>query len=227
MPIFCFQNGVRNEEIAIKYFPRVYGVMVRVGGVFLTNGEVIARRDPPGWLIMGRYPAGSDDLVEAVACNLRDAGFHVKVTPEVVPYKWGKLMINLANAIGAITNVRGGGVRPIIRAVQEEAEEILAAAGINWISAEELAREWPEIAERPRAWLDTEAQSSTWQSLARRQGTVETSFLNGEIVRVAKRMGKLAPLNEGLVRITEEMALRGELPGMYTPAELATMLGLG
>ena len=70
VPVFCFQNGVRNEEIATRYFPGVYGVMVRVGGVYVTDGEVIARRDPPGWLIMGRYPVGKDDLVEAVAVSL-------------------------------------------------------------------------------------------------------------------------------------------------------------
>jgi 2-dehydropantoate 2-reductase len=49
IPIFCFQNGVRNEEVASRYFPRVYGVVVRVGGVFVNNGEVIARYDPPGF----------------------------------------------------------------------------------------------------------------------------------------------------------------------------------
>ena len=48
VPLFCFQNGIRNEEIAAHYFPRVYGVMVRVGAVYLTDGEVLARRDPPG-----------------------------------------------------------------------------------------------------------------------------------------------------------------------------------
>ena len=41
-PVFCFQNGVRNEEMATRYFPRVYGVRVMVGGVYLTDGEVIA-----------------------------------------------------------------------------------------------------------------------------------------------------------------------------------------
>lgn len=43
-PVFCFQNGVRSEEIAAQYFSRVYGLMVRVGAVYLEDGEVIARR---------------------------------------------------------------------------------------------------------------------------------------------------------------------------------------
>jgi 2-dehydropantoate 2-reductase len=52
IPIFCLQNGVQNEEIAARHFSRVYGAAVRVGGVFVNNGEVTARRDPPGWLVI-------------------------------------------------------------------------------------------------------------------------------------------------------------------------------
>jgi len=226
IPIFCLQNGVRNEEIACSSFPGVYGVMVRVGGVYVTDGEIIARRDPPGWLIVGRYPEGKDALAEEVGERLRRAGFRVLVTPEVMPHKWGKLMGNLANAIGAITNARGEENDRVYRAISEEAQGILSRAGIRWVSNEELARMWPESTERPRASLRTEEQSSTWQSLARRQGTVETDFLNGEIVRQARRLGLEAPLNEALMRITEEMAANRERPGKYTPAELCLLLGL-
>jgi len=67
IPVFCFQNGVRNEEIAIRY-------------------SVIARRDPPGWYVIGRYPKGTDELIEAVAEELRIAGYFVRTTTDVMPY---------------------------------------------------------------------------------------------------------------------------------------------
>jgi len=86
IPVFCFQNGVRNEEIAIRYFSCVYGVMLRVGAVYLTDGSVIARRDPPGWYVIGRYPKGTDELIEAVAEELRIAGYFVRTTTDVMPY---------------------------------------------------------------------------------------------------------------------------------------------
>ncbi len=226
IPIFCFQNGVRNEEIAVQYFPRVYGVMVRVGAVYLTDGEVTARRDPPGWFVIGCYPNGTDELVEVVAKMLRTAGFFVKTTPDVMPYKWGKLMGNLANAIGAITNARGDDVAPIFRAVQQESQGILAQAGIRWISGKEVEQEWPEITAPLRGRLDTEAQSSTWQSLARNQGTVETEFLNGEVIRLARKLGLQAPINEILLRISQEMAANHEPPGKCTPSQLSALLGL-
>lgn len=227
VPIFCFQNGVRNEEVAHRHFPRVYGVRVQVGATFIKDGEVICRRDPPGWLVMGCYPSGTDDLVEAMATNLRNAGFLIKVTSDVMPYKWGKLMRNLANAIGAITNVRGGDNKPIEVAVYREARQVLSRAGIRWVTDEELEREWPERNIKPSGILPDVSGSSTWQSLTRRQGTVETEFLNGEIVRIARQWGIQAPLNEKLLNICLGMAAEGETPGKYTPGELAWLLGLG
>jgi len=225
IPVFCFQNGVRNEEIATTYFSKVYGTMVRVGGVYINDGEVTARRDPPGWLIIGCYPTGTDSLVEMVAEKLRAAGFFVLVTPDVMPYKWGKLMGNLANSIVAITSTRDGDFDRIFRATQREAQELLAQAGIRWVSNQQLAEEWPDSAARPHSVLQVDAQSSTWQSLARRQGTVETDFLNGEIVRVAERLGTRAPINEALLHIMQEMAANNELPGKFTSTELCRLLG--
>jgi 2-dehydropantoate 2-reductase len=226
VPVFCFQNGVRNEEIAARYFANVYGVMVRVGAVYLADGEVIARRDPPGWYIMGRYPTGTDALVEAVAGGLREAGYLVRTSADVMPYKWGKLMTNLSNVIGAITGGEWGTPRTVNQAVFGEARAIVEKAGIKWVSQEQVARDWPETETSVRARLDTEAQSSTWQSLARRQGSVETEFLNGEIVRVAERLGLKAPLNQKLVEIGQAMAAHHETPGRYTTAQLSEMLGL-
>jgi 2-dehydropantoate 2-reductase len=175
---------------------------------------------------MGCYPTGTDDLVETVAANLRSAGFLVKVTPDVMPYKWGKLMNNLTNATLAITNVRGGDTQPILAAVQQEATDILAQAGIRWVSNEELSQEWPERNVKPRGVVPDDSGSSTWQSLTRRQGTVETDFLNGEIVRLADQLKSRAPLNEKLLHICQEMASKGETPGKYTPTELSRLLGL-
>jgi len=226
MPVFCFQNGVRNEEEAIRYFPSIYGVMVRVGAVYLTDGEVIARRDPPGWYIIGRYPEGNDGLSEVVAEELRSAGYFVRTTTDVMPYKWGKLMANLANAVDAITNGDRDTTQPIYRAVFEEARDIVQQAGIRWISQEQVTKDWPEITAPLHGQLHTEALSSTWQSLERHQGSVETEFLNGEIVRVAKKLGLQAPINRKLVEISQEMAANHDPPGKYTPARLSEILEL-
>jgi 2-dehydropantoate 2-reductase len=226
VPVFCFQNGVRNEETAARSFARVYGAMVRVGSVYLTDGEIIARRDPPGWFVIGRYPNGKDETAEAVAECMRKASFYARTVDDVMPYKWGKLMANLNNAIGAITNARWGETGEISRAASKELADLLAEANIRWVSQEQVNKEWPEVTEPLRGTIDSEAQSSTWQSLAREQGTVETEFMNGEVVRLAASLGKKAPVNEMLLNITKEMAVKKEHPGKYTAQQLSEMLGL-
>lgn len=226
LPIFCVQNGVRNEEIASQHFRKVYGVRVNIGAVYMNPGEVISRREPPGWLIIGCYPDGTDDLAESVGSELHRAGFHVLVTPDVMPYKWGKLMSNLGNATGAITNDNSREARQITQAAQNEAKLLLKEAGIRWLSEAEITENWPEFGAKPIAAMETKEQSSTWQSLGRQQGSVETEFLNGEIVRLAKRLGKEAPVNETITRVCQEMASNKEKPGKYSAIELRQMLHL-
>ncbi|MFC1988539.1 ketopantoate reductase family protein [Chloroflexota bacterium] len=224
VPVYCFQNGVRNEEIAVRYFRRIYGVMIRVGAVYIKDGEVTALRDPPGWFIIGRYPQGTDELTETVAASLRTASFPVKTTEDVMPYKWGKLMTNLANVIDAISSGRKSELNAITQATQRELADLLAQAKINWISQGAMSKGWLEINAPLRGSFGGEAQNSTWQSLAREQGTVETEFLNGEVVRLAKNLGRQAPINEKLIKISLEMAAKHEPPGKYTPSQLSEIL---
>jgi 2-dehydropantoate 2-reductase len=226
LPVFCFQNGVRNEEIAAHYFERVYGVMVGMLSIYLTNGEVSALRDPPGLFVMGCYPQGSDELVEEVAAGLRTAGFQVMVTLDIMPYKWGKLLANLTNVIEAITDARGSEIDAIVHAVREELRGVLTRAGVRWIEPDDLAREWPGIKVPPRGRPGVDMRSSTWQSLARGVGSTEAEFLNGEVVRQAEKLECRAPVNEALVRIAQDMADNREMPGKYTPGQLCELLGL-
>jgi len=223
IPVFCFQNGVHNEEVVSKYFTRIYGVSVEAGVVFTQDGEVTSRSDPPGRLMIGWYPEGIDELVESVAKKLHNAGFEVVVTPEIMSYKWGKLIANLTNAVVAITNTNGDEAMRIAIAAQNEGKDILAQASVRWIPMKEPPSRKSTSA--VKGSLGTPL-SSTWQSLIRRNGTVETDFLNGEIVRLAKKLNKPAPINKALLSITQDMAVNRELPGKYTPAELARILKL-
>lgn len=67
---------------------------------------------------------------------------------------------------------------------------------------------------------------SSWQSLARRTGDIETEHLNGEIVRLAHRLDREAPINAALTRLTRAAVSRGLGPGVYSVDELADLLGL-
>ena len=109
-------------------------------------------------------------------------------------------------------------------AARNELRDALAAAGIRWVTQEVVNREMPELDAPSGGRLDTGTKSSTWQSLAREQGSVETEFLNGEVVRLAKKLGRQVPVNEMLMRISQEMAAEHALPGKYTPAQLLAQL---
>ena len=227
VPIFCLQNGVRNEETAAGLFENIYGSTVRIGAVYMNNGEVIARNDPAGWLIMGRYPKGTDTLVETIAKQLRKANLFVMVTPDVMRYKWGKLMRNIRSAVGAITDASHADCREINELVRKEAHDLLVEAGITYVVDAQVAEEWPEFTIKPPKFAGGgEPQNSTWQSLARKVGSVENEFFNGEIARLARRLGKKAPLNEGINRVIQDMAAKRETPGKYTIADLKRILGV-
>lgn len=68
--------------------------------------------------------------------------------------------------------------------------------------------------------------NSTWQSLSRQTGDVETDFLNGEIVRLAHRHGVTAPLNAALARAARAAVGNGLGPGRYSAEQLAELVGI-
>ena len=70
-PLFCWQNGIRNEPLAAQTFADTYG------GTGLSRCAVRRRRShrPAGrTLVLGRYPDGADDRALAVAQDPEAAG---------------------------------------------------------------------------------------------------------------------------------------------------------
>lgn len=107
--VFCAQNGVSNEAIALRRFRHVYGVCVLLPSQHLVPGEVVQQSSPvPGVLDLGRYPGGSDDVAATVAGDLRAAGFESEVDAAVMARKYRKLLTNLSNSLGALC---GGSAR--------------------------------------------------------------------------------------------------------------------
>jgi len=67
----------------------------------------------------------------------------------------------------------------------------------------------------------TRPGGSSWQSLRRGTGDIETDYLNGEIVLLGRIHGVPTPANDLLQRLARELANSIEAPGA-TPA--ATLL---
>ncbi len=165
--IVCAQNGVENERVALRRFENVYGVYVVVFGSHLAPGVVQCFTAPSfGVLDIGRFPRGADDTARRVAEALVHAGFDSTARPDIMRWKYAKLIANLGNATDAAYGRREG-VAALRDAAQEEGRACLRAAGIDPAPPEEVAARHESLL--PLKLVDGAPfpGGSTWQSLAR------------------------------------------------------------
>lgn len=230
LPAMTALNGVAAEEKALRYFRRVFGICVWLPAVHLEPGEVIVRAWPVvGQFHISRWPAvlrtqDDADLLAGLAQTWTAAGVRVRTPEDVAPWKYNKLLSNLGNAVGALTV---DAAAEVVTALRREGENVLRQAGIEFISFEvstATRADGPEI--RPVPGSNTGPSNSTWQSLSRQTGNVETDFLNGEIVRIAHRYGIEAPLNTALAGAARATVRNGLGPGGYSADQLAELVGV-
>lgn len=221
LPVVCLQNGTANEAAFLRVFREVHTAPVMLPATHLEPGVVQAHSAPTtGILDIGRYPSGSDDRSKAISVALRSSTFESVVRGDVMRWKWRKLLMNLGNVVDAACG-RAHGNGKILEAMWAEAERVLDRAGIDVASAEEdRDRRGEHISIRAVRGRDHQGGSS-WQSLARGSGSIETDLFNGEIVLLGRLHGEPTPVNEGLQRVGRRMASTGAAPGSMTPDELA------
>jgi 2-dehydropantoate 2-reductase len=222
-PLVCAQNGVATEDTAARSFRLVYGMVVFAPIQFLEPGRVSLHGAPcAGGLDIGLHPEGTDARVEALVADLSAAGFDARAEPQVRRWKHGKLLSNLGNALQAL----GGSAAlsgPLLPALVEEAIEVYRAAGIAFATPAELQARYGHIGDLPAGGA-ARGGGSTWQSLARGTGTVETAFLNGEIARLGAAHGVPTPLNRGLAALAERAAAERWAPGRLGVEEIVAAL---
>jgi 2-dehydropantoate 2-reductase len=228
LPVFCAQNGVANEDAALRCSSRVYGVCVHVPATHLEPGVIEASGTPvSGILQLGRYPAGPpDDLVQTVAADLHRSGFTATVRADVMAWKRAKLLSNLANALQVLCiggfqwRARAdGAVGEVAVRLRAEASACFAAAG--WTVADPRAYQ-AETSGFQIAAVGGRKRSggSTWQSVERGLPTVETDFLNGEVVRLGRLYGLPTPVNGAVQARMREITQRSRAPGTLEAADL-------
>jgi 2-dehydropantoate 2-reductase len=228
LPVFCAQNGIANEDAALRCFSHVYGVCVNVPATHLEPGVIEAAGSPvTGILQLGRYPAGApEEVVTAVAADLSRCGFMTSVQDDVMPWKRAKLLSNLANALqvlfigGFQRRAPDDGARGEVMArLRAEASACFSAAGWRVTDSDTYragtsALQIVAVGGRPRSG------GSTWQSVERGLPTVETDFLNGEVVRLGRLHGVPTPVNAAVQARMREITRRSLPPGSLEPADL-------
>jgi 2-dehydropantoate 2-reductase len=231
LPLVCAQNGVENERIALRRLERVYGMRVILAGTHLEPGVVeIATAPVFGILDVGRYPSGEDEVSRQLADDLTVAGFEARSTPEVMGFKYLKLLSNLGNALQAAAAPEPGDglARAILHAARAEARACYEAAGITLADeeADELRR---RLRGGPRPVNGTLRRGgSSWQSLERSTGNIEADYLNGEIVLLGRLHGIETPVNARLQEVANRLARErcpaGSVSLQELSASLATVL---
>jgi 2-dehydropantoate 2-reductase len=222
--IFCVQNGVTNERLALRYFHEVHGVTVMMPAALSVPGEVSAFSIPRhGIFDIGRYPDGSNEHDAKLAKALEAANIAAFVSPDVMQSKYGKLLLNLSNILQAALGLDAD--YPHLEVLlRTEAEAAYKAAGIPWLDVGAAdPRRSQLMNQKPIAGIDR-LGSSTMQSLARGAGSIETDYLNGEIVLLGRLHGVPVPANTYFAELGTRMAREGLKPGAISVAQVESEL---
>ncbi|QPF76699.1 2-dehydropantoate 2-reductase [Roseateles sp. DAIF2] len=232
--VVSMQNGVGNVERAREAAP---GLQWRAGMVPFNVAELAPGHYHRG--TAGGLAAETDPALEALRPAFAAFGLSLRLKPDLRAIQWGKLLINLNNPVNALSGrplraqLLERGYRRCFAALQTEALEVLRQAGI------EVAPVTPVPPERFAALLrlptplfrllaarmlkiDAKARSSMADDLALGRKT-EIDALCGEVVRLARREGRQAPLNARMLALVEGWTQR---PLPYGPRELEEALGL-
>jgi len=221
--VVSMQNGVRNAELLRAGL----GDRMVLGGIVgfnvVSKGDGTFRRATSGPLVIEKR-AEAQHLLDVLAPALVASGFEVEVVDDIRPLQWSKLIMNLNNAVGALSDrptpdlLFEAGYRRVLRAVMKEAIAVLRAA------KEPTARLGPlpiglfpvllglptpilRMVASAQVKIDPEARSSMWEDLTRGRPT-EVDYLNGEIVRLAESCGAAAPINTRMVAIVHDAEKR-------------------
>ena len=221
LPIVCAQNGVASERMASRRFSNVYGMLVWLPAMFLEPGQVISYGSPrAGLLDAGLYPRGTDRRIAEITATLDSSGLSAQPQDAIMRWKYNKLLANLLNALMASLGP-GADFGFFRERLSEEALACYAAAGIDYVSEEESRQRRDQVGVH---MASVEGQpkiaGSSWQSLYRGLGSIETDYLNGEIALLGQLHGVPTPCNRALQRVANRMARQRLKPGTLTLADL-------
>lgn len=213
VPVVCAQNGVANEPMAARRFAQVYGMLVFLPANHLEPGVVQAQsRRTTGVLDLGRWPRGVDERARRIADVLERARCSARPVDDIMPWKRAKLLGNLANALQACCASHREGV-DLLKRARGEAEACFRAAGLDWVPDDEFAARRGDWIEPAPIHGRMRGGGSSWQSLARGTRSIESDWLNGEIVLLGRRYGVPTPVNRALQEASWRLARQGAAPG--------------
>ena len=214
--VISFQNGVSNVDILEQ----------GLGGRF-----EVARGMVPynvAYLGEGRFHKGvAGDLyaeqrsgVRSLADTIGAGPAALKISADMLGLAWGKLLINLNNAVNALSGktlqdeLRYREYRRVFAASIREGLDLLKRADIEPATVGPISPQaLPRMIDAPdwlfnnvflKRWkIDAKARSSMADDLAAGRKT-EINYLNGELVQLAERLQREAPVNRAIVDLVHK-----------------------
>ncbi|MFM2065422.1 MAG: 2-dehydropantoate 2-reductase [Pseudomonadota bacterium] len=232
--VLSLQNGVGNAELAREHAP---GLTWLAGMVACNIAELV-----PGQLHRGTAGALAAQQHAALLPWVdwfAAAGLPLALHDDMPAVLWAKLMLNLNNPVNALSGLPlraellDRGFRHCYAALVDEALGLMSLAGIvpARITPLPMAR-LPALLRLPTPLfrlvaarllrIDPHARSSMADDLARRRPT-EVDLLAGEVVRLAHRLGRTAPLNARICELVDRQPRPGQ---PRSSQELIRELGL-
>jgi 2-dehydropantoate 2-reductase len=227
--IVSLQNGVGNVPVLRQRLPgwRVLAAMVPFN--VIAAGEGRYHRATSGDIVIEQDEAHTAD-------QLSVPGLKLRATADIAGVQWGKLLLNLNNALNALADIplrQQLAQRAWRRLFADQMAEGLAAIradGIKPVSSTPIpAGLMPHMLRLPDAVfgvllggtvkIDPRARSSMWEDLQRGRAT-EIDYLQGVITDIADRHGLKVPLSRRIVALIRNAEISGKGAPKLTPEEI-------
>jgi 2-dehydropantoate 2-reductase len=214
--VVSFQNGVSNIEVLEQNLGGRFEVargMIPYNLAYLGNG-----RFHKG--VAGDLYVEQRATTRALADAVGGGPAAVKLSDDMLGLAWGKLLINLNNAVNALSGrtlqdeLKQRDYRRVFAASMREGLALLKRAEIDPATVGPISPSTlPRIVDSPdwlfnnvflNRWkIDAKARSSMTDDLTAGRKT-EIEYLNGELVRLAERLQRSAPVNRAIVDLVHK-----------------------
>jgi 2-dehydropantoate 2-reductase len=227
--VVSLQNGVGNVAMLRE---RLAGRLV-LGGMVPFNvvalGEGRFHRSTSGDIYIEQDAAGTAEKLSVPGLTIRAGG-------NIVGVQWGKLIVNLNNALNALSGLplrEQLAQRPWRKLFADQMTEGLAAIraeGISPVSPTPIPSTWmPPLLRLPDGLfglllgrtmqIDPQARSSMSEDLQRGRRT-EIDYLQGVVAAIADRHGLKAPLSHRIIELIRQAEAAGEGSPKLTPEQI-------